>query len=204
MIAPRLIAITDSMACGWPVVVDAMTALTSAAAPESVLVLLRFPGLPAREALAAGRALRSRTRRTRQWLSVADRIDVALLLEADGLHLGEQSVATVDARRLFRGFVSRAAHTVAAAARTLDDGGADAVLLSPIVAPRKGAPALGISALSSVRQARAQPSSGGRLYALGGVSSATARACLAAGADGVAAVAAARDEPAALLAALGA
>jgi thiamine-phosphate pyrophosphorylase len=72
--------------------------------------------------------------------------------------------------------------------------GADAVLLSPILAARKGRAALGLTALAEARSALVRRGRGApRLYALGGVEAGTARACLEAGADGVAVIGAALD-----------
>ncbi len=150
-------------------------------------VQLRDPQLPTRELLELGRRLRVSTRRLGASLVVNDRLDVARLLEADGVHLGRRSVATVDARKLLAepSWVSMSAHNladveVALAAR------ADAVVLSPIFdTPGKG-PALGLDVL---RRAKALVGEQGpRLLALGGVDTARGLACLEAGADGVASI----------------
>jgi thiamine monophosphate synthase len=62
------------------------------------------------------------------------------------------------------------------------------VLLSPVIAPRKGRPALGLEALE---RCRGSLRPGTQLFALGGVSAETARSCLEHGADGVAVIGAA-------------
>ena len=67
---------------------------------------------------------------------------------------------------------------------------ADALVLSPVFAPRKGNPALGIAALE--RAADATRTRGHALYALGGIDAASARRCAALGV-GVAAIGAAFD-----------
>lgn len=184
MISPRLIAITDTTVAPLGLLEERIGALCRAAAPGSVLVQLRDPSLPTRLRLELGVRLRSVTRETGQLFAVNDRTDLAVLLEADGLHLGEASVTTEDARRVVGGiWISRALHDpeLAAAAQ------ADAVLLSPVVAPRKGRDALGVESLPLCR-ARLPPRT--RLYALGGVGADSARRCLEHGADGVAVVAA--------------
>lgn len=152
--------------------------------PE-LIVQLRDPELPADALFALGRELRRRTRAVGARLLVNDRLDLARLIEADGVHLGRRSV-TVAVARAFVGhaFVTCSAHTVdEAVARA--EAGADAVLLSPIFpSVGKGTP-LGIEALAA---ARARMPAGCALFALGGVDRDQARACVAAGADGVAAI----------------
>ncbi len=203
-IRPRLIVITDTARVEAPRLLARVEALAARAAPGSVMVQLRDRELSVAARLELGRRLRELTRARGQWLAVNDRIDLALLLDADALHLGERSVSAPDARRLWGdGWISRACHDpeVAMAA------GADAVVLSPVLEPRKGNPAQGIAALG---RARARLDAGSRrealLVALGGVTVATAGACLAAGADAVAAIGAAldSDDPGPLLAAVGA
>jgi thiamine-phosphate pyrophosphorylase len=78
-------------------------------------------------------------------------------------------------------------------------------VLSPILAPRKGRPALGLEALGVARRAsekeRVRPS----LFALGGIEADNAERVIGAGADGIAAISAilAVDDPRPLLEALG-
>jgi thiamine-phosphate pyrophosphorylase len=163
-----------------------------AAMRARVAVQLRDPELPSRELLALGARLRERTRALGVGLVVNDRLDLALAVEADGVHLGRRSVAIEDARALLGPrrpdvWISVSCHSVAEvdeAARL----GADAVLLSPIFAsPGKGSP-LGLGAL---REARARLDGHERrpsLVALGGVDDANVAACFEAGADGVAAI----------------
>jgi thiamine-phosphate pyrophosphorylase len=202
LLRPRLIAITDTHQ-GAPDAIEARSeALLSSAVPGSVLLQLRCPELTARERLALGRRLQALTRRYAQHFAVNDRLDLAVLLRADAVHLGEQSVTTSEARGLVgAAWISRACHDVHA----LREVDADAVLLSPVLAARKQAPALGLAALSD---AVARAKSGARpklLYALGGVTAESARSCIDAGADGVAAIGAifTATDPAPLLAALG-
>ena len=152
-------------------------------------VMLRDPQLPLRELLRLGRSLRAATRELGVALIVNDRADLAVLLEADGIHLGRHSMAVTDARALLGpgAWVSTSAHSpadVIAAARA----GANAALLSPIFAsPGKGAP-LGPAALEETRSLLAAEGLALRLYALGGVTPDNAARCFEAGADGVAAI----------------
>jgi thiamine-phosphate pyrophosphorylase len=180
----RLIAITDRRVASGPVTLERFAELGRLARPESVVFQLRDVELPARERLALGHALLRIARETCQWLVVNDRVDLALLLGADGVHLGESGVSTSDARRLLgaSAFVSRACHD-ASSLVTLD---ADAVLLAPILESTKSLPTLGFDGLrrarASIGSAPARPA----LFALGGVGIDDVRACRDAGADGVA------------------
>lgn len=182
---PRLVALTDRRVLDAAATLERFRELGRLARAGSVVLSLRDLELPVRERLAFGGAMKRIARETSQPFVVNDRLDLAVLLDADGVHLGEAGVATVDARRLLspRALVVRACHDPALVAR-LD---ADIVLLSPILAPRKGRPALGLEGLGTAR--RAYGTNGGPLlFALGGVDAQGARSCLEAGADGVAAM----------------
>jgi thiamine-phosphate pyrophosphorylase len=191
VIAPRLIVITDFTRFEPTLAIPRIARLLGEASAGTVLLQLREHAMPVRRRLELGRELSKLARDAGQLFGVNDRIDLALVLEADALHLGERSVEAIDARTLVpEMWISRALHG-------LDDlapRGADALVLSPIFEARHGRPALGLDALR-----------GPKLYALGGVSSQNAAACLAAGAAGVAVVGAALggDEPLGLLEALG-
>jgi thiamine-phosphate pyrophosphorylase len=186
---PRLIAITDTSVAPPGVLEARLAVLLAGAEPGSVMVQLRDRELPDRERIVFGQALRALTRRHGQLFAVNDRCDLAFLLETDGLHLGEASITPQEARKLVGAlWISRACHEPARAAAL----GADAVVLAPVLAQRKGAPALGLPALTAARQTL-DASGGGLLYALGGVDATSAGACLAAGADGAAAISAVLD-----------
>jgi thiamine-phosphate pyrophosphorylase len=180
--------------------------LSERAAPGSLAVLLRDHDASPRQRLDVGNQLRLITRRTGQQLWVADRLDLALLLEADGAHLGESSVSAHEARRLLGStlHVSRAWHRADISGREHELDGVDALLLSPIFGPRKGRSPLGAPALAALHAALNAAGKAARLYALGGVTAVEVPACQAAGAVGIAAIGAALDpDPMPLLEALG-
>jgi thiamine-phosphate pyrophosphorylase len=54
----------------------------------------------ARRALEIARALRESTRRYEALLLINDRIDIALAVEADGVHVGQEDLPVAEARRL--------------------------------------------------------------------------------------------------------
>lgn len=199
----RLIAITDRAVAERGATLGRLERLVANARPGSVMLQLRDRELAARERLRFGAELRVLTRAHRQLFQVNDRLDLAVILDADAVHLGEASVTTEDARALLGSerFVTRACHD-AERARDVD---ADGVVLSPVFAPRKAAAALGVQSLTRARALLRDGPTTVRLFALGGVDATNAASCLEAGADGAAAIGAAigNDAPEPLLAALG-
>jgi thiamine-phosphate pyrophosphorylase len=151
----------------------------------TVAVQLRDKLRPGGAVLRLAKTLRSICSERGAPLYVNDRLDVALAVGADGVHLGSRSVCTRDARRLMGAgaFISVAAHR-ADEVELAEAGGATAALLSPIFdSPGKG-PASGPGLVSSAR-AKVRDL---RLYALGGVDATSAPACMRGGAHGVAVV----------------
>ena len=205
-VPPRLIALTDRSVASAAVTLARFERLALAARPGTVLLQLRDRELAVRERLAFGRELRALATRTGQLLQVNDRLDLALLLDADALHLGEGRVAATEARRLVGAarFVTRACHEPDPAR----EPGVDGWLVSPIFAARKGRDALGLGVLGE--RVAPEPTAAGPwgrpyVYALGGVTADNAAACLRAGAAGVAVIGAVLgvEDPSALVAALG-
>jgi thiamine-phosphate pyrophosphorylase len=196
----RLIAITDFERFGVEASLGAWQSLAALARPGTLAIDLRDRHRTGRELLELGQRLALSARASGQALIVNDRLDLALLLAAEGLHLGEHGIPTSRARARFERSIVRACHRVEA----LTEVDAEIVLLSPVVEPRKGNPALGLAALTAARAALDGASGARRVFALGGVGPATAGDCIAAGADGVAAIGAAfeRDQARALLGAL--
>lgn len=122
---------------------------------------------------------------------VNDRLDVACALGAGGVHLGEESLSVEDARRLVRGrsaqdfLVGASTHSLAAAL-SAEKAGADYLVFGPVYAtPSKAqyGPPQGIERLTEVCHAVSLP-----VLAIGGITVANARACLEAGAAGIAAI----------------
>lgn len=203
----RLVAITDLDRTAPAPLIERWKLLASSARPDAVAIDLRAKGHSARELLELGAELKRIARTHGQRLLVNERLDIARLLDADAIHLREDSVEAADARSYFRALgsatiVFRACHSLSDAPR-LD---ADAIFLSPILEARKGNPALGLEALTRANLALRAAGKATRVFALGGVDARGAAQCLAAGAHGVAAIAAAlgNDSPLPLLDALGA
>ncbi len=158
-------------------------------------VQLRVKGADTRRLLELTHALLQITRPRGALLFVNDRLDVALAAGADGVHLGPRDLPIAAARRLAPpGFLlgASAGHPDAARAATRD--GADYLGVGAIfdAAPSKpdASPPRGTDLLRDVAAATHLP-----LVAIGGVSEATAPACLQAGAAGVAVIRALLGQP---------
>ncbi len=212
----RLIAITDVERFGVTETLVRTEQLLALCRPGTVAIQLRDHHLPLHQRLALGRDLRRLTEEREQALFVNDRLDLAVLLGADGVHLGERSVRLEDARLAFGGGLEearlafgggleearlafgagvespqgRAPSFWSCSAHELKalEAGPSAWLLSPILAERKGRAPLGLEALTRGRAELARLSVRPRLFALGGVRAGRAAECLRAGADGVAAI----------------
>jgi thiamine-phosphate pyrophosphorylase len=132
-------------------------------------VQLREKDLAAAALLPLAEELRALTRRHGARLLINDRIDLALAVDADGVHLGNHSLPTAVARRLLgpRRLIGVSTHhpdEITAAATA----GADFVTFGPIFAtPSKNAygPPLGLGALRAACVAPPLP-----VFALGGIS----------------------------------
>src|SRR5256712_2631189 len=93
---PRLILVTDRRATDR----DLLEVVEAALGAGLPAVQLREKDLPGRALLALAERLRAATARRGALLFVNDRVDVALAVGADGVHLGAGSMPAPAARRL--------------------------------------------------------------------------------------------------------
>jgi thiamine-phosphate pyrophosphorylase len=98
------------------------------------LVQLREKMMPLRELIAVGREVRALTRASGALLIVNDRVDVALALEADGVHLGQSDLPLDAARRLAPELIVGASAHDAAEAEEAQRQGASYVNIGPLFA----------------------------------------------------------------------
>ena len=123
---------------------------------------------------------------------INDRLDVALAVGADGVHLSERGLPIAEAKRLVtfsntprEFFVGRSCHSLEAAKRAQEEG-ADYIFFGPVFAtPSKLAygPPQGLEKLGEVCHEVSLP-----VIAIGGITEENFPACLAAGASGIAAI----------------
>lgn len=122
---------------------------------------------------------------------VNDRLDVALAVQAGGVHLGEKSLRPQEARRLVNSLrrenflIGVSCHSLETA-KEAERGGADYLFFGPVFAtPSKagyGAPQ-GLERLAEVCTAVSIP-----VLAIGGITLENSASCISAGASGIAAI----------------
>jgi thiamine-phosphate pyrophosphorylase len=133
--------------------------------------------------------LRQLTRKFGAKLLINDRIDVALAVSADGVHLGKTSLSVQEARRILgsKRLIGYSTHSVNEAVMA-QQGGADFVTLGPVYytqSKAKFGEPLGVSTLYEAVRVVSIP-----VFALGGVKGTSAAEVMSAGAHGVALVSA--------------
>ena len=157
-------------------------------------VQLREKRCATREFVAEARAVRELLVGTGVPLIINDRIDVALAVGADGVHLGQTDMLIADARRLTGPdmLIGISAECVADAIRAQAEG-ADYVGISPVFAtPTKTdtAPALGLEGVAAIRAAVSLP-----LVGIGGIGPDNTAEIIRAGCNGIAVVSAIVSAP---------
>lgn len=195
MIAFDVLVVTDPTFPDWVDVVH--RAIETA--PSRVAILVRGPvERGAGELLHHARSLRETTRARGVPLLVSDRIDVALLADADGVHLKESGIEVAEARSLLRAgsIIGASCHDAAGLRRR---AWASYVTLGPVGdVVGKSAP-LSLDTFSELAATCSAP-----VFALGGVTVENAPSLVERGARGVAVVRGARDLEALLAAMAGA
>lgn len=145
--------------------------------------------LPIRELLDVGRELRRLCRQSAVPFLVNDRVDLAMLLDADGVHLGQEDMPLVEARRLLGSerIIGISTGTFAEA-ELAASGGADYVGVGAIFATATKSDAgepIGTALLSRIAAELQVPQVG-----IGGIDAGNAAQVMRAGAQGVAVVSA--------------
>ncbi len=157
-------------------------------------VQLREKHCSTREFIDEARLVKKLLQGTAIPLIINDRLDVALAVEAEGVHLGQQDMSISDARRLAgsRLIIGISAESLADALRAEAEG-ADYIGISPVFATATKtdtAKPLGLAGIRRIRAAVRLP-----LVGIGGISVDNAIEVLRAGADGVAVVSAIVSAP---------
>ena len=159
-------------------------------------VQLREKHGSSREFLEEAQAVQAVLRGTGVPLIINDRVDIALAVGAEGVHLGQRDLPIREARRLgLPGWLIGVSAESREDALRAEQEGADYIGVSPVFAtPTKTdtAAPLGLAGLREIRAAVKLP-----LVAIGGIHVQNAREVIRAGADGLAVVSAivAADSP---------
>ena len=161
----------------------------AATAGGATMVQLREPAASTRTLIEQGRALKSLLDGLDVPLIVNDRVDVALAIGADGVHVGRSDMQPDDARRLLGadaivGWSVTGVDDLA----SIDPAVVDYVGVGPVfltaTKPDAAAP-LGVEGVRALRPRIPVPA-----VAIGGIGTANAAAVMAAGVDGIAVVSA--------------
>lgn len=167
-----------------PTLRDPLEAVPLALQGGARIIQLRDKHAPTRQLVQVGQALRAMTRSYDALLIVNDRLDVALAIDADGVHLGQDDLPVPLARRIAgtRLLIGVSAETVEEALQAEQEG-ADYLGVGPMfptaTKPDAGTP-VGPERLRAIKQAVRIP-----VFGIGGITSQNAPAVLEAGADGI-------------------
>lgn len=152
-------------------------------------IQLREKNCSTREFVEQARSLQPLLKQHRVPLIINDRLDIALAIGADGIHLGQEDMHISDARRLAgsRMIIGISAENLGNAIEA-ERQGADYIGISPVFATSTKtdtAPPLGLDGIHRIRNAVSIP-----LVGIGGINQDNASDIINAGADGVAVVSA--------------
>jgi len=186
----RLYLCTDRLlSMGRPIT----EAVEQALAGGVTMVQVREKDASTREFYEVALKIQKLTRKYHVPLVVNDRIDIALAIGAEGLHLGQTDMPLGVARRLVgkEMFIGISASTVEEAAEAAR-GGADYLGVGAVfyTGSKEIAGTIGLEGLRAVCGAVEIPT-----VAIGGVSAQNTREILAAGADGIAVISAILSQP---------
>jgi thiamine-phosphate pyrophosphorylase len=149
------------------------------------VIQLREKDLPTRDLLEMADRVRKITGRHNAKLFINDRLDIALSVEADGVHLGQSGIPVRAVRELVKNklMIGCSTHSAAEAIEA-GGGGADFITFGPLFhTPSKlqyGEP-LGLEALREISKKITVP-----IFGIGGIKSENIKDVLYAGAAGVA------------------
>ncbi|HMK44604.1 MAG TPA: thiamine phosphate synthase [Dissulfurispiraceae bacterium] len=177
-----LYLITDTEMCGG--FKRLLQAVEIALAEGIKAIQLREKGIPIRDYLAHAEAMRTVTARQGARLFINDRVDIAVAVEADGVHLGQAGIPAYAAKAVAPHLaVGVSAHSIEESQRAENEG-ADFVTFGPIYATpsklRYGDP-LGLEPLGRVVAAVRLP-----VFGIGGIKKEHLADLRAAGARGAA------------------
>ncbi len=134
--------------------------------------------------LAMAAELRELTDETGKLLIINDRPDIAAIVGADGVHLGQGDLPIAEVRRLLRpgAIIGRSTHTLSQAKAAANEG-ADYIAIGPIfdTTTKNAGPAVGLDLLREVHQAVDVP-----VVPIGGINSRNVDQLIEAGATRVA------------------
>jgi thiamine-phosphate diphosphorylase len=149
------------------------------------LLQLRVKDQPTRDFLVIAHEVRAICRRSGCLLIINDRVDIALAVDADGVHVGQEDLPFAAARKVLgpHKIIGVSTHDPEQAV-TAERGGADYIGFGPLfgtTTKATGYTARGLEQLRGIRRRVALP-----IVAIGGITNDRAPSALAAGANAVA------------------
>jgi thiamine-phosphate pyrophosphorylase len=168
--------------------VDDLETARAAVEGGATVVQWRLKEMPTLEVVERGRATRSLCARHGVTFVVNDDVEAALMLGADGVHLGRNDSGGERAKvhGLLLGLSAASVDEARTAAATADYIGAGPVWATP--SKSDADPPIGVDGLRAICEAVDVP-----VVAIGGIDASNAAECLRAGAAGVAVIRSARD-----------
>eukprot|EP00741_Cyanophora_paradoxa_P007846 tig00001221_g7591.t1 len=187
-----LYLVTDSKLAGKR---DLIEIVREALRGGAGIVQYREKNKSTREMINEAMQLRALTREFESLLIINDRLDVAMAVDADGVHVGQDDMPAMLARKLLpEGKIVGVSVKTLAEARRAQEDGADYVGVGPVYATAtksdSGAP-VGVERIDQICQEIDLP-----VIAIGGINANNAEPAIAAGAAGVAVISAIVNEEA--------
>ena len=188
---PRLYAIIDPAQSGEIAPAEIARILLEAGVR---LIQYRDKRATSRQLLLAAGEIAGQVQQSSAFFIVNDRADVARVLNAHGVHLGQDDLPVDLARRVLQPgqWIGFSTHTLDQV-KEADETSADYIAFGPIFSTRSKEnpdPVVGLDGLRRARLATRKP-----LVAIGGITLENARATLEAGADSVAVISALLSAP---------
>lgn len=148
------------------------------------IIQIREKQMPDRKLIEHARRVRDWTREHEALLIINDRPDLAVLVEADGVHVGQEELSVADARKIVgpRCFVGVSTHSLEQARQAVRDG-ADSIGVGPVFPSKTKSfdSFVGLELVRDVSRSLDIPA-----YAIGGIGPANIDSVIEAGARGIA------------------
>jgi thiamine-phosphate pyrophosphorylase len=179
----QLYVVTDERANGE----EMIPIIREAIAGGATAIQLRRKQELGRQFVELGRLIRKITREHGVLFFVNDRVDVALLVDADGVHIGQDDISCRDARRLVGDRIIGVSADTVEEALAAERDGADYLGVGAVYPTQSKADAgyTGLDGLAKIVQAVQIP-----VVGIGGIHAGNVTAAIQAGADGAAVVSA--------------
>ena len=191
MLVPKIYPITDTTLSGVSHLEQVKALLEGGAR----MIQIRDKNMSSRDLFGAIEECKVMVRDYDAKLIVNDRVDITMALRADGVHLGQDDLPPVEARKLLgpRALIGFSTHSVEQAIKAMELP-VDYIAAGPIFKTRSKAdaePAIGLEGLKRIRQAIGKFP----LVAIGGINLDNCRDVFSAGADSVAMISALVSKP---------